>query len=143
MRALYISMFVFLMTMSFGVVAQMNQLHIEATGHPLIPASNTGTVDRIYEDTDFDGALTNYSITSIPRTGDSNFLASNPSWTTNWAVIDTFLYATIGFGDFIKTIPGLEDMPQSICTMIGSVVFLNNILLTLSFLRGFWLSWRG
>lgn len=141
MRALYISIFVFLLTLSLGVVAELNQLYMAEKGVPLIPASDTGNQYRIYQDTDMAAVFNNYSISSVPPTGNNYFLASNPSWTTNWALIDTFLWATIGFGSFMKIL--LPSLPQSICDMIGSVVFINNLLLALSFLRGFWLSWRG
>jgi len=143
MRALFLCYVVFLVSGGFGLVGEMNQMHYDETGYYLIPYDDTMYLNASYEDQDFSQKVDEYGLNRIPSQAGSNYFlgTGGQQLATGNSLIDIFLMSTIGFGDFVVSY--LPSLPSQISVLIGGVVFLNNMIVLLVFIRGVYISIWG
>lgn len=129
MRAIEICFFVLALTLSTSIVNEVNNNYYRDYGTYLIPRMETAGLNTTAYDASMNDTLVKYGLDKPPSAD------SSPMGYT--AIIDFIVNSTIGFGHMLKNM-FFGSMPDALAYGIDIFIFVNNMLLLVSFIRGIW-----
>jgi hypothetical protein len=142
MRSVYISFVLLMLSLSLGVVGELNNLNIRDKGYPLFFYGNTGYLPTNMTDSaTFNQTLSNYGLDRVPsQSYSSYYLGSGGQLMMTYnAFKDFFMFTSLGVSTFIET--SFPSTPPTILMEISVAVSIMNLISAISFLRGVGIKW--
>ena len=142
MRSVYISFCLILMSLSLGVVGELNTLNIRDKGYPLFFYGETGYINQTMMTNDnFNTTLANYGLDRVPsQSSASYYLGSGGQMMMTYnAFKDFFMFTSLGVSTFVQTT--FPSTPPTILLSISVASSIMNLISAISFLRGVGIKW--
>jgi hypothetical protein len=142
MRNVYISVVLILVSLGFGLMGEMNSLHIRDKGYPLFYYSNTGYLDTSkMTANNFNNTLTQYGVDRVPSMAGTNYYLGTAGQTMSTYNMfkDFFMVTTLGVSTFVYTT--FPSTPEQMVLMISVASTIVNLISVVSFLRGVGIKW--
>lgn len=141
MRAIYLAYVMALLSLSCGLLNELNELHVRDKGYPLIPSVDTGSTINRYNESNYNETVSGFGLDRVPsQAGDNPYLGSGGALLGTYnAFQSVFQVSTFGLSGFLRNM--FPSIPLGWLATISVMSTIINVYAVVTFVRGVAARW--